>query len=199
MLEQGGTTAAVISVGNELLFGETVDSNAAWLGRHLSARGIRVVRGYTVGDVAADIEESLDLAMDAADLVIVTGGLGPTPDDLTKAVVARRFGRELVVDGGVQQRLQSHFRSSGYDDVPRRSRGQAEVPRGARALENPSGTAPGILLEVDDVHVVLLPGVPAELKDIVEGALAEHLNALSGPPTHHRVVHTTGLAETSLA
>lgn len=199
MTEKAGASAAIISVGNELLFGETVDTNTAWLGRHLSARGIRVVRGYTVGDVAEHIQEALEQALDAADLVIVTGGLGPTPDDLTKAVVARRFGRDLVVDPVVRERLVRHFRSSGYRDVPTRSQGQAEVPRGSRALENRSGTAPGILLEVDDAHVVLLPGVPAELKDIVEGALAGFLDGLSGPPTHHRVVHTTGLAETSLA
>lgn len=191
--------AAIVSIGNELLFGETVDTNAAWLGKELSARGIRVVRRYTVGDVAEDIDEALTAAMAAADLVLLTGGLGPTPDDLTKGVVARHFGRDLVVDPAVRERLRHHFRSSGYDDVPERSRGQAEIPEGSRALENPSGTAPGILIEEEGTRVVLLPGVPSELKDIVRGALAEELDALAGGRTHHRVVHTTGLAETSLA
>ena len=199
MTEQAGATAAIISVGNELLFGETVDTNAAWLGRHLSARGIRVVRRFTVGDVADDIEHALDLALEAADLVILGGGLGPTPDDLTKPVVARRFGRRLIADEGVRERLESYFRSSGYEGVPPRSVGQADIPEGAVALHNPSGTAPGILLEVDGATIVLLPGVPRELEDIVEGDLAEHLDRLGGPRTHHRVIHTTGIAETTLA
>lgn len=199
MRESGGASAAIVSIGNELLFGETVDTNAAWLGRHLSSRGIEVVRGYTVGDVAEDIDEAVGLAMAAADLVVLTGGLGPTPDDLTKAVVAHRFGRELVVDADVRTRLEGHFRAAGYGDVPERSRGQAEIPAGAVALSNPSGTAPGILMDVDGVRIVLLPGVPRELMDIVEGSLASHLDDLAGERTHHRVVHTTGLAETTLA
>ena len=199
MGEPQGATAAIVSIGNELLFGETVDTNAAWLGRHLAGRGIRVVRGYTVGDVAGDIEEALRLAMEGTDLVIMTGGLGPTPDDLTKDVVAARFHRDLVVDAGAEARVRAHFMASGYDDIPERSRGQAEIPRGAVALENPSGTASGILVEEEGVTIVMLPGVPRELVDLVEGALAPHLDAIAGARTHHRVVHTTGLAETSLA
>jgi len=194
-------TAAIVAIGNELLYGETVDTNAAWLGRRLAALGIRVLRRFTVGDVEEDIDHALGLALDSADLVIVTGGLGPTADDLTKSVVAAHFGRELVVDEAVRERLREHFRASGYDDVPELSRGQAEVPEGATALINPSGTAPGILLEAEGRHVVLLPGVPEELKDIVQGELEGHLKELGAPGqrTHHRVVHTTGLAETSLA
>lgn len=194
-------TAAIVSIGNELLYGETTDTNSAWLGRTLSERGIRVVRGFTVGDVEEDIDHALGLAVDAAELVVLTGGLGPTPDDLTKAVVARHFGRELVVDPDARRRVEEHFRASGHDDVPELSRGQAEIPEGATALVNPSGTAPGILLEEDGTLVVLLPGVPGELKDIVEGDLAPYLDSLagSGGRTHHRVIHTTGLAETRLA
>lgn len=202
MSEGSEVRAAIVSVGNELLYGETVDTNAAWLGRELSGWGIDVGRRFTVGDVEEDIDHALALALDAADLVILTGGLGPTPDDLTKSVVARHFHRVLVVDEDVQEELRRHFRSAGYDDVPELSRGQAEIPEGATALANPSGTAPGILLEDDGKHVVLLPGVPGELKDIVSGELQPVLAELSGGSRgriHHRVVHTTGLAETSLA
>lgn len=195
-------TAAIVSVGNELLYGETVDTNAAWLGRELASKGIRVVRRFTVGDAAGDIDDALSLALEAAELVVMTGGLGPTPDDLTKEVVAHHFDRELVIDEEVRERLVDHFRSAGYDGVPKLSRGQAEVPEGAWALRNPSGTAPGILVRSDRKRVVLLPGVPSELKDIVQGDLAPHLDEIAGGKgdrTHHRVVHTTGLAETSLA
>lgn len=196
-----GVRAAIVTIGNELLYGETVDTNAAWLGRRLAARGISVVRRFTVGDDEGDIDDALGLAMEAAELVILTGGLGPTPDDLTKAVVARHLGRSLVVDEEVEAAVRGHFEAAGYDDVPKLSRGQAEVPEGATALDNPSGTAPGILLEEGETRIVLLPGVPRELKDIVDGALAPHLDEIAGgrERTHHRVVHTTGLAETSLA
>lgn len=196
-------TASIVSVGNELLFGETVDTNAAWLGRTLSARGIRVVRGYTVGDVDEHIEDALRLAIDAAGLVIVTGGLGPTPDDRTKAVVARYLGRALVVDEAVREGVSRHFRAAGYDDIPARSRGQAEIPDGAHVLANPSGTAPGLLIECGAAVVVLLPGVPRELQDIVSGDLDPVLREFGaqagGARIHHRLVHTTGIAETTLA
>lgn len=201
MAEGSRTTASIVTVGNELLYGETVDTNAAWLGRRLAERGITVVRRFTVGDVAEDIEAALAQAMDTTDLVIITGGLGPTPDDLTKSVVSRHLHRALVVDDAVRERLKAHFEAAGYDDVPELSRGQAEVPEGARALRNPSGTAPGILLEDDDTRIVLLPGVPTELRDIVNGELEAVLAELGGDldGTHHHLVHTTGLAETSLA
>ena len=202
MTEGSETKAAIVSIGNELLYGETVDTNAAWLARHLSGWGIEVVRGFTVGDVEKDIGDALGLALDVAELVILIGGLGPTPDDLTKSVVADRLGRPLVVDEGVREDVRRHFEAAGYDQIPRLSRGQAEIPEGSTALRNPSGTAPGIVLEEEGKHIVLLPGVPGELKDIVRGDLEPRLAALTGDEghrTHHRMVHTTGLAETSLA
>ena len=103
---QGAASAAVVSVGNELLFGETLDTNAAWLGRKLATLGISVVRGYTVGDVAEDVGWAVRDAIKVADLVLVTGGLGPTPDDLTKVAVADVLGRDLVVDERVRESLQ---------------------------------------------------------------------------------------------
>lgn len=206
MSDRRDVRAAVVTIGNELLYGETVDTNAAWLGRRLAARGITVVRRFTVGDDPNDIDDALGLALQAAELVILTGGLGPTPDDVTKSVVARHLGRSLVIDEEVEAAVRKHFEAAGYEDVPELSRGQAEIPEGATALENPSGTAPGILLEERETEkggtwIVLLPGVPRELRDIVDGALAPHLDEIAGGEerTHHRVVHTTGLAETSLA
>jgi len=197
-------SAAIVSVGNELLYGQTVDTNAAWLGRWLAGQGIRAARRFTVGDDAAEIADALRLALDAADLVIVTGGLGPTPDDLTKAAVAGHLGLELVRDPVVEARLQRHFGAEGFDAVPALSRGQADVPAGAVSLENPCGTAPGIFLEVADSRIVLLPGVPDELRAIVEGGLTDPLadwlvKRLGLEPSHHVVVHTTGIRETRLA
>ncbi len=197
----GAPSAAVVSVGNELLFGETVDTNAAWLGRALYAFGIPVTRRFTVGDVAEEIEWAVRDAAAVADLVLITGGLGPTPDDLTKSVVANTFGLDLIFDQEVFRALRSRYTERGLDDVPVSAYGQAEVPEGATTLENPEGTAPGILLRVPEATVVLLPGVPRELQAIVEGALRPYLVSLQpgeGERIWHHVVHTTGIAESRL-
>ena len=196
--------AAILSVGNELLFGQTVDTNAAWICRELSARGFAVMRRFTVGDVDSEIRQGLSAAMESADIVFVSGGLGPTPDDVTKAAVAALLDRPLVVDAGARVDLEDRFRASGHDSVPDLSRGQAEVPEGAHVLRNPKGTAPGLLLTEGDVDIVLLPGVPRELKAIFEGDLQPVLKARlarfgQGDPVHHRVVHTTGIPESRLA
>jgi nicotinamide-nucleotide amidase len=193
------TRAAVITVGNELLFGETVDTNAAWLGRTLSASGIDVVRRYTVGDVEVDIQEALRGAMVGTELVLITGGLGPTPDDLTKLAVAGLCGRDLVADEGARADVAERFRAAGHDEIPALSVSQYQVPRGARVLRNPAGTAPGLLLEVGDVTVVMFPGVPGELRAIVAGDFAPVLARFAGEGLHHRLVHTTGIFESRLA
>lgn len=197
----GAPSAAVVSVGNELLFGETVDTNSAWLGRELAALGIPVLRRLTVGDVAADIEWAVQDAARIADLVLVTGGLGPTPDDLTKPVVASTFGLDLVRDEEILATLKRRYVARGLDEVPVAARGQADVPEGGTALENPEGTAPGILLPTQEALIVLLPGVPRELEAIVSGALRPYLNAMLPAGTQriwHHVVYTTGIAESQL-
>ena len=200
-MTQGAPSAAVVSVGNELLYGETVDTNSAWLGRELTGLGISVVRRFTVGDIAADIEWAVRDAARISDVVLVTGGLGPTPDDLTKPVVAGAFGLALLPNAEILATLERRYGARGLDEVPRAARGQADVPEGAIALENPEGTAPGILLRTPEAMIVLLPGVPRELKAIVNGALRPHLSAILPAGTDriwHHVVHTTGIAESQL-
>jgi len=202
--EAGLPSAAVVSVGNELLSGHTVDTNAAWLGRILADWGVPVTRRYTVGDREADIRDAVEAAGAVAHLVVVTGGLGPTPDDLTKPTVAALYGLDLVVDEGVRAALERRFSDAGSEEVPPLSRGQAEVPSGAVVFANPEGTAPGLLLEAHGRVVVMLPGVPSEMKAIVRGGLgsevARRLRLASAErQAHHRIVHTTGLPETTLA
>jgi len=198
---EGAPSAAVVSVGNELLFGETVDTNAAWLGRELTTLGIPVVRRYTVGDVAEDIAWAVREATEMTDLVMVTGGLGPTPDDLTKPTVAVEFDLALTRDDLMLETLKARYGSGGHDEVPLAARVQAEIPEGSTVLENPEGTAPGILLRTRNATVVLLPGVPREMRAIVKGALRPHLEAMR--PVHaervwHHVTHTTGIVESRL-
>lgn len=194
--------AALVSVGNELLYGETVDTNAAWLARSLATLGIPVVRKYTVGDVRGEIQDAVRAAASAADLVVVSGGLGPTSDDVTKEAVAALLARELRLDRALIRALEERFRARGYATLPTPNVSQAEVPAGAKVLENPHGTAPGLLLQADDSWVVLLPGVPRELRGIFEGDLAPALRErFAGrlEPVYHRVIHTTGVAESRLA
>jgi len=193
---------AIVTVGDELLLGETVDTNAAWLGRELARWGLPVVRRYTVGDDHRAIAEALDAALEAAELVIVTGGLGPTPDDVTKEVVAERLGRALRLDLELLARLEERFRSRGYERLPPTNRSQAEVPEGALVLANPQGTAPGLVLDAGPATVVLVPGVPREMQAIFRGELQAVLRerfGLRAAPVHMRLIHTTGVPESLLS
>lgn len=193
----------MVAVGDELLLGETTDTNAAWLGRWLARHGLPVARRWTVGDVEAHIQDAVTAALEVADLVVVTGGLGPTPDDLTRDAVASLLGRPLHEDEGILERIRKKFRDRGVDELPGPNRRVAQVPEGARILANPRGTAPGLALEAGGGrHVLLLPGPPRELQGIVEGALEELLGEWLGgrlPPVHLRTLHTTGIPESLLS
>jgi nicotinamide-nucleotide amidase len=194
--------AVLVMVGNELLYGETVDTNAAWLARSLASLGLPVVRKHTVGDVAAEIQQAVRSAMSAADLVILSGGLGPTSDDLTKPAVAEMLGLELELHQDLLERLEAYFRSRGFREMPALNRTQAEIPRGARILRNPQGSAQGLALESGGTCVVMLPGVPRELRAIFEGDLKTLIEERFGgraQKVHHRTFHTTGIAESKLA
>ncbi len=191
----------IVAIGNELLLGATVDTNAAWLGRRLGSAGIPVVRRATVGDVAADIRAAVSEALARTGGVICTGGLGPTRDDLTKPVVAELFGRELVLDEALLERLRARFRSRGIEMSPN-NRTQAEVPAGATVWTNPRGTAPGLCLEDERGFVILLPGVPHEVHALVDAAVLDYLvrrfPERPGPVLHYQI-RTTGIAESLLA
>ncbi len=194
--------AAIVTVGNELLYGETVDTNAAWLARSLAGLGVSVARKITVGDVPGDIQGAVKAALDVADLVLVSGGLGPTSDDVTKQAVCDLLGRPLRVDPILLDGLERFFRARGFSQMPAANVSQAEVPEGATVLRNPNGTAPGLALEVATKLVVLLPGVPRELRGIFDGELRSMLGERLGSrlqPVQHHLIHTTGLAESRLA
>lgn len=192
----------LVSIGNELLLGETVDTNSAWLSRELAARGIRVVRQATVGDDPAAIRSAVGDALQRTGAVLCTGGLGPTRDDVTRPVVADLFGRPLRIDADILAALRERFAALGRDMAPS-NRTQAEVPDGAIVLENPHGTAPGlVLVREDGAFAVLLPGVPSEMRAIFGGSLEAWLRSRwperSGA-VRHRLIRTTGIAESELA
>lgn len=202
MGDSGPPIAVLVTVGNELLYGETIDTNAAWMASSLAKLGIEVRRSYTVGDVATEIQDAVTAAMQGADLVLVSGGLGPTPDDLTKPAVADLLGLAIELDQSLLDRLAERFRARGYGKLPATNRSQAEVPEGAIVLRNPNGTAPGLGLDSGSCLVVLLPGVPLELRGIFDGDLTALLrDRLSDrlEPIHHRMIHTTGVPESRLS
>ena len=194
--------AAIVSVGNELLFGETVNTNAAWLGRALAEKGIVVSCGYTVGDTRTSIQDVVRTATQSADLVLISGGLGPTGDDITRNAVADLFERPLRSNERLLAKLRDRFHAHGYREFPETNLSQVEVPEGAIVLDNPNGTAPGLAFEEDSTLVVMLPGVPRELHGIFLGDLSTLLEEWLGDrmaPVHHRMLHTTGVPESRLA
>lgn len=197
-----GPVAVVVAVGDELLSGRTVDSNAAWLGGALGAAGVPVVRRYTVGDDATEIAEALSRALARAELVVVTGGLGPTHDDRTLDAVGAFLHRPLRVDQALVDALEDRFRRRGFASLPAANLRQARVPEGATVLPNRRGTAPGIQLDLPGQRVVLLPGVPGEMQVLMEEQVIPQLPALFGHrlrPVHSRSLLTTGIAESALA
>ena len=193
--------AELLTIGTELLLGTTVDGNGAWLGERLAAAGIRVARRTTVGDDADSIRDALASALARTGLVICTGGLGPTPDDLTKPVAAALYGRPLHLDGEWLAEVERRFRARGWD-MPAVNRVQAEVPDGALLLPNARGTAPGLVLDDPALGTtVLLPGVPSEMRGLVETHVLPLLEERLAPlrPIRSRTVRTTGISESAIA
>src|SRR5712692_425486 len=189
----------LVTIGTELLLGFTLDSNGTDIARALGAHGVRVVRRTSVGDRAADIADAVAQALERTGAVITTGGLGPTRDDITKRAVAELFGAQLVFDEAVWQTVVARFATLGR--VPGESnRGQAEIPRGAVVLPNRWGTAPGIWLEGARGLVVMLPGVPYEMRNLLREEVVPRLAARAeGSVVRSLVVRTTGIPESTLA
>ncbi|MFN2636619.1 MAG: competence/damage-inducible protein A [Gemmatimonadaceae bacterium] len=194
----------LITIGDELLLGFTIDTNAAHIARTLAASGIEIVQRTTVGDSPDLIADAVREALERTGAVITTGGLGPTSDDLTKPAIARIFGRKMRLDDEIAEVLEKRWRTRFPTSVfPATNRAQAEIPEGAHILVNRHGTAPGIWLEDEEGRwVAMLPGVPREMR----GMLAEELLPLvrSRSPGNSAVVlsrtlRTTGIAESAIA
>ena len=194
----------LITIGDELLLGFTVDTNSAHISRALAAAGIEVVRRTTVSDEADAIAQAVREAVDRTGAVITTGGLGPTSDDLTKPAIARIFGREMRLDeeiaSALEQRWRARFPNGSF---PKTNRSQAEVPEGARILTNRHGSAPGIWLEDDRGRwVAMMPGVPREMRGMLAEELLPAIKSRfpdSQSAVISQTVRTTGFAESAIA
>lgn len=189
----------LVTIGTELLLGFTIDTNAAELARALASVGARVVRRTTVGDDPKTIEDGVRAALRRTGFVITTGGLGPTRDDITKHVVARIFNAPLELDATYLEALRERFQRLGRGPMPEANRSQAEVPRGATVLPNQWGTAPGLWMEGDPGTVVLLPGVPREMRGLLEHEVIPRLRQSVAAVIRSRTLRTTGIAESALA
>jgi nicotinamide-nucleotide amidase len=196
----------LITIGDELLLGFTIDTNAAHIARTLAASGIEIVRRTTVGDEAAQIAPAVREALDRTGAVITTGGLGPTSDDLTKPAIAKIFGREMKFDEAIATNLEERWRARFPNSrFPATNRTQAEIPEGARVLTNRHGTAPGIWLEDEKGRwVAMMPGVPREMRGMLAEELLPAIKARTKGSGDESVVlsgtlRTTGVAESAIA
>lgn len=192
----------VVTIGDELLLGFTIDSNAAHLARALASIGMHVVRRTTVGDAADAIADAVREALDRTGAVITTGGLGPTSDDLTKPSIAAIFGRAMELDEAHLRWMAERWQKRFNRPLPAANRQQAMIPAGAVKLENNHGSAPGIWLEDQRGRwVAMLPGVPREMRGMLDDTLLPRLERRVGAGTVVRslTLRTTGVGESLLA
>jgi nicotinamide-nucleotide amidase len=190
----------VVAIGTELLLGQIVDTNSSWIGEQLAVTGIDHLRQTKVGDNLDRIVAVLEEALARADAVITCGGLGPTQDDITREAIARVMGVPLVRHDDIAERIRSIFASRGRTMAENNLR-QADVPEGATVIEQRSGTAPGLLCPVGDKVVYAVPGVPHEMREMLERAVLPDLAARSGQRQviASRVLRTWGESESRVA
>jgi nicotinamide-nucleotide amidase len=186
----------VIGIGNEILLGGIANSNARWISEHLAAVGVDVRNQQVVGDDVGAIADAFRLALSRADVVVATGGLGPTGDDVTREGLSKAVGREVLRRSEIEDFLRERFRRM-RKEMPQSNLRQADVPEGARYLLPERGTAPGLELELDDgKRVYVVPGVPAEMEEMMKGAILPELGALTASRTIvSRTLRSVGVAE----
>ncbi|MEX0894269.1 MAG: competence/damage-inducible protein A [Balneolaceae bacterium] len=192
--------AHILTIGNELLIGDTLNTNASWMGRFLTEHGFWVEEVRTITDQYDSIMQSIQYALEHADLVVTTGGLGPTHDDITKKAVTDLFQTDLVLDKRVLNHVKNIFRVRGLS-FSSSNRDQALVPKGCEVLFNKMGTAPGMWLERDGSFLAVLPGVPHEMKYLMDYEVADKISVLFPSQTFRavRYLKTAGVAESTLS
>ncbi|MDO4313512.1 MAG: competence/damage-inducible protein A [Eubacteriales bacterium] len=190
-------TVELISVGTEILLGNIVNTNAAYLAEKIAVLGLSCYHQSAVGDNEERMEDAIRLALSRSDIVILSGGLGPTKDDLTKEVTAKVFGKKLVEDPHTRERIQNYFdRIKNPDGITSNNWKQALVPEGATVVDNHNGTAPGLILENEDGRIaILLPGPPNEIKPMFERDIAPYLNRLQPEGIYSKMVKVCSIGE----
>lgn len=191
--------AEIITIGTELLLGQIVDTNAAYLARKLAEIGLNLYRKTTVGDNEWRIAEAVRSALRRSDVVITSGGLGPTVDDKTREAVAAATNRKLMLNPGLLQHIEAFFTKRGRE-AGENNRRQAYLPRNAVPIHNPVGTAPGFIVKHQNSYVISLPGVPRELYHLTEESVLPFLRQELGLQgiIESRILHTAGIGESSI-
>lgn len=192
-------TAEIIAIGDELLIGQTINTNAAWLGEQLNAIGIKVHRSLVISDNRDEITAALNEASSRSNIIIMTGGLGPTKDDITKHTLCTYFNTELAIDEAALQRITEFFERRGLPMLEV-NRQQAALPESCTVIHNYRGTACGMWFERGDRVFISMPGVPYEMKGMMEDEVFGKLASFyKRPIIRHRTILTTGVGESFLA
>jgi nicotinamide-nucleotide amidase len=196
-------TAELLSIGDELLIGQVVNTNVNYISEQLNAIGIDVARITTIGDNKKVITQAIERAWKENRIVIATGGLGPTHDDISKVVVAEYFKKKLVLHKPTLKRVEARFKKFGYKKMPEANISQAMIPQGFTVLDNDKGTAPGLLFHHTRKTFVILPGVPQEMKHLMDVKVIPLLRTIHkqqlGEAIIHRTLLTSGVGESLLA
>ena len=191
-------TAEIIAVGTELLLGNIANTNAQDISQALSAVGVNVFWHTVVGDNPQRLKEALDIARKRADVIITTGGLGPTYDDLTKQTICEAFGKPLVFHPDILETIRVFFERNAHIKMPENNRPQAELPEGCVVFDNPVGTAPGCAFEADGVHVLMMPGPPFEMLTMLRRCAIPYLRGISHEVILSHDIMTFGLGESPM-
>lgn len=190
--------ATIITIGDELLIGQTVDTNSIWIGQELNKIGVGVYQKIAIGDNAVQIKEALQNAAQISNVILITGGLGPTKDDITKKALAEYFGVGFTFYETVWEKMKTIFEKRGAK-VLEMNRSQAMLPANALMLPNQKGTAQGMWFEENGIVYVSMPGVPYEMKHLMEQVLPKLQQRFDLPKIIHRTVMTAGAGESTIA
>src|SRR5437762_3550775 len=191
-------TAEIIAIGSELLTPDRTDTNSLWLTEKLNGIGVEVKLKTVVGDDEARLEEAIRDALKRSDIVITTGGLGPTEDDITRQVSARALGRELVYHDEIAVELRERFKRWGRE-MPEINKRQAYAIEGAKILPNPNGSASGMLVEIDNKFLAIFPGPPREMQPMFEKYVVPKLREKAGDViVRRRIMRVTGMGESAV-
>lgn len=185
----------LISVGTEILLGNIVNTNAAYLSEKCAALGLSCYHQSVVGDNEGRLEETIRLAVSRSDIVILSGGLGPTKDDLTKEVTAKVFGKKLYEDAHTKERISEYFRRIRSGKITENNWKQAMVPEGATVIDNHNGTAPGLIIEDNGKTAILLPGPPNEIRPMFERDIEPYLRSLQPEGLYSKMVKICSVGE----
>ena len=191
--------AEIVTTGTELLLGEIVDTNAAWIAQQLRDAGVNLYYKTTVGDNEARVRGVIELGLSRSDVIIVSGGLGPTVDDITRQAIAAATGRPLRQHAGALETLKARFARFG-SQMTENNLQQALIPEGAILIENPVGTAPGFIVETAHGAVIAVPGVPREMKHLMTETVLPYLRGRAGNTgiIRRRVLRTVGIGESAI-